>query len=451
MTTSTRALLIVLVAAGVACGKKGAPLAPLHLVPSAPTEVEIRRSGADVRLQFLLPPGNANGAGPSTLDRVQVYAVTLAPGMPAPPNRELLTPAFLVGTVPVKPPPVEGEPSPVDGAPDAGTAPDTRPSAGERATFVEPITPEALTPSARPARLGKRAAEEAARAAGAAIVTAALAPAAARSAATLVPALTTVPTSGLTGVAASFAAAVSATITAAIPKHAVRLYAVQGITKKGRPGPASTRVELPILPPPPTPEGVRVTVTETNLGVTWTVPAPVATPATAPVAAAQATAVTFNVYSRDGGAPLNAAPLDAPPFERPGVTWGTEECFVLRAVEKSGAAFIESAASPPVCVTPRDTFPPAAPKALSLVAGPGTINLSWDAGAETDLAGYLVLRGTAPDGPMQPLTPTPITATNYEDRAPTAGVRYAYTVVAVDTATPPNRSAPSARVEETAR
>jgi hypothetical protein len=30
-------------------------------------------------------------------------------------------------------------------------------------------------------------------------------------------------------------------------------------------------------------------------------------------------------------------------------------------------------------------------------------------------------------------------------------VRYVYVVVAIDNATPPNRSAPSARVEETAR
>lgn len=476
-----RALLVGLLAAAAACGKKGAPLAPLHLVPTAPTEVEIRRSGTDVRLQFLLPPGNANGAGPSTLDRVQVYAVTLAPGMAAPPNRVLLTPAFLVGTVAVKPPPVEGEPAPASGA-----APDTRPSPGDRATFVEPLTPAALMAAAPPAESGKRAAETA-RVAGAALVTAALAPAAARSAPTLLPALALVPTSGLSGAAASFAVAASAAVTAAIPAHAVRLYAVQGITKTGRPGQASARVELPIVPTPPTPAGVRVNVTETNLAVTWTVPEPAAAvpaatppvtvpavttaPATAPVvvppaavppapaaaeavppaAAALPAVATFNVYGREGGSPLNAAPLATPPFERPGVTWGTEECFVVRAVEKSGAAVIESDASPPVCVTPRDTFPPAAPKALSLVAGPGTINLSWDAGTEADLAGYLVLRGAAPDGPMQPLMPAPITATNYEDRALTPGVRYAYTVVALDKAAPPNRSAPSVRVEETAR
>ena len=85
------------------------------------------------------------------------------------------------------------------------------------------------------------------------------------------------------------------------------------------------------------------------------------------------------------------------------------------------------------------------------MAGTGTMNLGWDANTEPDLAGYLVLRGDAPGGTLQPLTPAPITATSYEDKTVKPGVRYVYVIVAVDKATPPNRSAPSARVEETAR
>ena len=138
-------------------------------------------------------------------------------------------------------------------------------------------------------------------------------------------------------------------------------------------------------------------------------------------------------------------------IETAGVTWGTEVCFVVRAVEKIGAATMESEASEPACVTPRDIFPPAAPKGLSVVAGPGSINLSWDANQEPDLAGYIVLRGEAPGDTLLPLTPAAITATNFEDKSARPGVRYAYAIVAIDKATPANRSAPSGRVEETAR
>ncbi len=431
------ALLVSLALAGGGCGKKGAPLAPLRLVPGAPTALEVRRAGGEVRLHFVLPAGNLNAGGPSVLDRVQIYAVTLSPGMAAPPNRELLTPAYLVGTMAVKPPPVEGEPPPADGA-----APDTRPAAGEAVTFVEPLTPEKLdgTASAAGGKGGKGTDPEArTRAAGASLVTTALATVPAASAAAVAAAaIGAVPASGPAAVAAAFAVAASTAITAAIPKHPVRIYAVQGVTKKGRPGQASARAELPIVPAPPPPTAVLATVTETMIAVTWTGPA-------------DAAAREYNVYARDGKGPLNAAPLAAPPFERPGVTWGTEECFVVRAVEKAGAAAIESEPSAPACVTPRDTFPPAAPKAVSIVAGPGTINLSWDANTEADLGGYLVLRGEAAGGPLAPLTPAPIAATNYEDKAVQAGVRYVYTIVAVDKATPANRSAPSPRVEETAR
>jgi hypothetical protein len=88
---------------------------------------------------------------------------------------------------------------------------------------------------------------------------------------------------------------------------------------------------------------------------------------------------------------------------------------------------------------------------VSVVAGPGTVNLSWDANAEPDLAGYLVLRGEVPGDTLQPLSPAPIAGTNFEDKTAKPGVRYAYAIVAVDTATPRNQSAPSPRVEETAR
>ena len=105
----------------------------------------------------------------------------------------------------------------------------------------------------------------------------------------------------------------------------------------------------------------------------------------------------------------------------------------------------------PVCVTPRDTFPPAAPAGLSVVAAEGAINLIWDANSERDLAGYLVLRGEAPGDTLQPLTPAPIDRNQFRDKTAKPGVRYVYAIVAVDKATPPNRSATSARVEETAR
>jgi len=100
-------------------------------------------------------------------------------------------------------------------------------------------------------------------------------------------------------------------------------------------------------------------------------------------------------------------------------------------------------------VTPKDTFPPAAPKGLAAVASPGVINLIWDANHEADLAGYLILRGEAPGDTLQPLVKDPIKETRYADRTAQPNTRYVYVIVAVDKTG--NRSAPSNRVDEAAR
>ena len=102
-------------------------------------------------------------------------------------------------------------------------------------------------------------------------------------------------------------------------------------------------------------------------------------------------------------------------------------------------------------MTPVDTFPPAAPKGLAAVSGSAAINLIWDANTEADLGGYVVLRGEAPGDTLQPLTPQPIRETRYRDTTVQPGARYVYAIVAVDRASPPNRSAQSNKVEETAR
>jgi hypothetical protein len=161
--------------------------------------------------------------------------------------------------------------------------------------------------------------------------------------------------------------------------------------------------------------------------------------------------VSFNVYrAADPIRPLNPAPLTEPAFEHQAMKFGEEECYRLRSVAGTGAVPIEGSLSEPICVTPRDTFPPAPPKGLAAVPTPGQISLIWDASPEADLAGYLVLRGEA-GGELQPVTPAPIRETSYKDTAVTAGTRYVYAIVAVDAAAPPNSSEQSARVEETAR
>jgi fibronectin type 3 domain-containing protein len=82
-----------------------------------------------------------------------------------------------------------------------------------------------------------------------------------------------------------------------------------------------------------------------------------------------------------------------------------------------------------------DITPPAAPQNLSAVASNEQVSLSWDANAETDLAGYNVYRGISAGGPYTKLNATLVTDASYSDTGLTNGITYYYVVTAVDTST----------------
>jgi hypothetical protein len=425
---------IIAVAIGLlaaACGKKGPPLAPLSTAPEAPGAIVARRLGDTVYLQMKVPSKSSMGAGPYSIDHLDVYAVTIAPGAAMPANRFLLKPQYVVAKLPVAPPEDPEAPEP--------DAPEKRPRPGETVTFAETLTPALLVPQtvAPPPKAEKPP---------------------------------NAPKTPKTAPIAEVASPPAAPAPPAGPLVLTRVYVVQGVSSKRHAGPPSARVQVPLLAAPGAARAGTAPPTwdETSVTVTWQPPA--STSDEAPgvlynvyaVPAAGSTSASANApadkpasATADGRvvvpAPLNAQPLDATRFVHDGAAPGKEQCFVVRSVAAVGLAQIESDPSDPICVTPRDTFPPAAPKNLQAVGSTGVVNLIWDANTEPDLAGYLVLRGEAPGDTLQPLTPAPIRETRYQDRSTRPGVTYVYAIVAVDRATPPNRSAASSRVQETAR
>ncbi|MGE3843157.1 MAG: hypothetical protein AB7I50_16415, partial [Vicinamibacterales bacterium] len=258
-------------------------------------------------------------------------------------------------------------------------------------------------------------------------------------------------------------------------------YVVAGYSRHQTLGPLSARLRVPLTPPPDPPSAPVVQYSVSKLTISWTppptarLPMQAAGPATSaappgdgpaappPLAGrplfAGANPHTYNVYEVTQESapavatslPVNTRPVDASSFEDGRLTFGVERCYVVRTVEASPSVTVESAASPMTCVTPRDTFPPAAPRNLAAVGAEGAVSLIWESNAETDLAGYIVLRGLAPGDPLEALTPTPIRETTYRDAGVVSGARYVYAVVAVDTASPPNVSVESNRVEEGGR
>jgi fibronectin type 3 domain-containing protein len=124
--------------------------------------------------------------------------------------------------------------------------------------------------------------------------------------------------------------------------------------------------------------------------------------------------------------------------------------YTVRSVVEVEGKELESSDSQPLTVTPRDTFPPAAPQGLVAAVLPGptqgtsAVELSWSINLETDLAGYRVYRSEQENVRGQMLNADLLLAPADRDTSVQPGHRYWYTVIAVDRAG--NESTPSAPV-----
>jgi predicted small lipoprotein YifL len=123
------------------CGKKGPPQPPLRRSPARVTDAEARRLADRIELRFTVPATNSDGSTPATVQRVEVYRLTLPAAAPVPTIAQVTASANLKTTVEVRPPAEEGAPPP--------KTPDPRPAAGEIATVVDALAGEKVgTPDA---------------------------------------------------------------------------------------------------------------------------------------------------------------------------------------------------------------------------------------------------------------------------------------------------------------
>lgn len=406
-------LLCALVATFAACGKRGAPLPPLPRVPAAVQTFSALRRGDAVELTLLVPSSNAAGDAPGDIGQVEVYAVTAATAPPLETGR-IPAGATLVASSPVRRPRPPAPDLP-PGAPSLPLPPGV--DQGASVAFSERLTPALLQPAA--------------------------------------PAVT--PREG--EAAPPFGAVVFERPELRLKRH----YMAVAVSRRGRRGAWSAVRSVPVAPPSGAPSAPAITYDAERYHLSWT-PASDAWQAPPPPADLLESRplgdvrppTRYHVYAAaatgaPSGAPLTPDALAEAAFDIAGVTFGAERCFVVRGVDTFDNVTVEGPASAPGCTTALDTFAPPSPTALEAVGGAGVISLIWEGVEAPDLAGYLVLRGEAGGEPATLLTPAPTTARSFEDKQVTAGTRYVYVVVAVDSATPANRSAPSNRAEETAR
>jgi hypothetical protein len=425
------------------CGKKGPPLAPIVRIPSAVATIQAQRVGSDAFVTLTIPNTNIDRSVPVDIVRVEVYGYT---GRRPPPPAQWVEFGELVASIPVIPPPPLGTPpaeaTPIDPSKGALT--------GTMVTVRDRLSGEKLVQGKveeAPARGGR------------------------------------IPTPVATPL---------------VPEPDVlrRFYSAVAFSARGRPGPPSQNAEFPLIETPDAPALVVAAYSETMVAVQWApsggivgflfnsalppedpplneslepIVQPPAT-AAAPVVTLPSGPVKYNVYrelepdpfapldstgrlpwAETRPTPINAAPVDAMTFSD-SVEFNRERCYIVRAVRGTPPNTVEGDGSMPNCFMPVDMFPPAPPVRLVAVADEGGISLIWEPNAEPDIGGYLILRGEPTDATLQPLTPTPVTEARFRDTHVTAGKKYIYAVVALDSRLPfGNISAESNRVEETAR
>lgn len=430
VSVASRLGLLMVCGAAAGCGMKGPPLTPLQRVPAAAGSVAVERFDQDVFVRFVVPSTDIEGIGIATIDRIEVYGITLeaVPGQPELQTETMRKAATLISQQHVRlplPPPDPEQPA-IPAFPQEPGLDQGAPGVARETLTAEAQQPVRVAGIATPLPPVDTAMDEP----------------------TMAPAPTFVSDDLLA------------------PR---RYYFVVGVTRTGRYGQTSAPIAVPLAGASSAPSAPRISYDERAVKLEWApaADARIAAGAVADVLPSRSLSpvppeTRYDVYAIAKAAPagasvdaaprpLNDAPLSALELVVPGVRFGAEQCFAVRPVDTVAGVVVHGPASALACDTPRDTFPPEAPKAPAAVAGAGSIALIWEPNAEPDLAGYVVLRGEAGTDRLMPLTPSPVRETTFRDTNVRPGVRYVYAIVAVDTASPQNVSGQSVRVEETAR
>ncbi len=375
--------------------------------------MKAERHGGVVDIQFVVPAANTDGTRPANVSRIDVYGMTATQALN---EADIVKFGTKIASVPVKAPVDPNQTVEPDEAEDVelrGTGLDP----GARAHVTDRLTPEAL----QPVDLASLKKPQDSKPGG-------------------------VP-------------ATDGPLLAPVLPQKTRVYVGITVTTKGR-NAAAAHAVVSMIDSPPAPDTPKVTYDEKTVTIAWPpIQFGLATAAASgdvlpstPIGVS-VPIVSYNVYEVSETAPpaltrLTGSPVKEPHHAVPRAAWGERRCYAVRSFVTIDDASLEGTESAPACVTLTDTFAPAAPQGLQAIPSEGAISLIWDANPESDIRGYIVLRGPLSAETLEPIITDPIQETSFQDRTPSS-VRFAYAVRAVDVAG--NLSLLSARVEETAR
>jgi len=239
----------------------------------------------------------------------------------------------------------------------------------------------------------------------------------------------------------------------------IAIYAVRTRLSQKRASANSNIVSLRLFSPPARVDSRQARVTEPAIELSWSpvnrtsAGDPLSVPAQYNIYRAELDSASTNLANPDvsqlnlNGKLQLLASQPEQTYSDKSFEFGKTYAYIVRSVIDRNNTPLESADSTPAIVTPRDTFPPAAPQAISAAVLPGetdnapVVDLSWSINVEPDFAGYRVYRSEQPDTKGQLLTTELLLTPAYRDTSVQPARRYWYVVTAVDRAG--NESAPS--------
>jgi hypothetical protein len=192
---------------------------------------------------------------------------------------------------------------------------------------------------------------------------------------------------------------------------------VRLLNERGKDAGWSPLVMVTVVPPLEPPKDLQAASQPSGVHLKWNSPAP-----------------KFRVFRHLASGPgfEQIATPEKPEYDD-AVAFGAEYSYYVQALAPAGDGMAESDNSATIAFTPRDVFPPDAPKGLNFILGGKTIELTWSRNAESDLRGYRVYRAFE-NNTFERITPQPQESTSYSDRNIEAGKRYRYAISAVDLA-----------------
>ena len=196
------------------------------------------------------------------------------------------------------------------------------------------------------------------------------------------------------------------------------------IKKKDHYSSWSNRLVLDVVAPL-TPPAVKAESTAKGVLLTWQ---------------AESSGLEYRIYRKSAA---DSAPTQLDVSQTPDYLDKTsqyETPYEYTVVAQKGLA--ESLPSKSVPITTIDIFPPSVPASITALAGPNSIEVSWQRSPEPDLKGYFVYR-SVDNGPFEKVG-DPQNVPSFSDRNVAHGKTYRYEVSAVDQKNNPSeKSAPT--------